>query len=97
MSGKNNPRKEEIIWHEPNIWNISPLPFFFLICNWTWGEWKFVHVSVLDVKQHTLSPNSCSLPTHRVSLCSPGCPGTHSVNQAGLDLRDLCASPKCRD
>jgi hypothetical protein len=24
----------------------------------------------------------------RVSLCSPGCPGTHSVEQAGLELRD---------
>jgi hypothetical protein len=23
----------------------------------------------------------------RVSLCSPGCPGTHSVDQAGLELR----------
>jgi hypothetical protein len=22
----------------------------------------------------------------RVSLCSPGCPGTHSVDQAGLEL-----------
>jgi hypothetical protein len=28
----------------------------------------------------------------RVSLCSPGCPGTHSVDQAGLELRDLPAS-----
>jgi hypothetical protein len=27
-----------------------------------------------------------------VSLCSPGCPGTHSVDQAGLELRDLPAS-----
>jgi hypothetical protein len=25
----------------------------------------------------------------RVSLCSPGCPGTHSVDQAGLKPRDL--------
>jgi hypothetical protein len=24
----------------------------------------------------------------RVSLCNPGCPGTHSVNQASLKLRD---------
>jgi hypothetical protein len=24
----------------------------------------------------------------RVSLCSPGCPGTHSVDQAGLQLRN---------
>ena len=28
----------------------------------------------------------------RVSLCSPGCPGTHSVDQAGLELRNLAAS-----
>jgi hypothetical protein len=28
----------------------------------------------------------------RVSLYSPGCPGTHSVEQAGLKLRNLPAS-----
>jgi hypothetical protein len=28
----------------------------------------------------------------RVSLCSRGCPGTHSVDQAGLELRNLPAS-----
>ena len=28
----------------------------------------------------------------KVSLCSRGCPGTHSVNQAGLQLRNLPAS-----
>ena len=28
----------------------------------------------------------------RVSLCSPGCPGTHSVDQAGLELRNQPAS-----
>ena len=28
----------------------------------------------------------------RVSLCCPGCPGTHSVDQAGLELRNLPAS-----
>jgi hypothetical protein len=26
----------------------------------------------------------------RVSLCSPGYPGTHSVDQAGLELKKLC-------
>ena len=29
---------------------------------------------------------------NRVSLCSPGCPETHSVDLAGLELRDLLAS-----
>jgi hypothetical protein len=28
----------------------------------------------------------------RVSLCRPGCPGTHSVDQAGLKLRKMPAS-----
>jgi hypothetical protein len=28
----------------------------------------------------------------RVSLCSPGCPGTHSVDLAGLELRNPPAS-----
>jgi hypothetical protein len=28
----------------------------------------------------------------RVSLCSPGCPGTHSVDQAGLKFRNPPAS-----
>jgi hypothetical protein len=28
----------------------------------------------------------------RVSLCIPGCPGTYSVDQAGLELRDPPAS-----
>jgi hypothetical protein len=30
--------------------------------------------------------------TGRVSLCSSSCPGTHSVNQADLKLRNLPAS-----
>ncbi|EDL29934.1 mCG148039 [Mus musculus] len=39
----------------------------------------------------------CCSPTHhhtrdRVSLCSPGCPGTHFVDQAGLELRNPPAS-----
>jgi hypothetical protein len=28
----------------------------------------------------------------RVSLCSPGCPGTHFVDKAGFELRNLPAS-----
>jgi hypothetical protein len=31
-------------------------------------------------------------PRDSVSLCSPGCPGTHSVDQAGLKLRNPPAS-----
>jgi hypothetical protein len=29
----------------------------------------------------------------RVSLCSPGFPGTHSIDQAGLELRDPSSLP----
>jgi hypothetical protein len=34
----------------------------------------------------------CFVLQDRVSLCSPGCPGTHSVDQAGLQLRNQPAS-----
>ena len=34
----------------------------------------------------------CFLFWHRVSLCSPGCPRTHSVDQTGLVLRNPPAS-----
>jgi hypothetical protein len=34
----------------------------------------------------------CLLFQNRVSLCSPGCPGTHSVDQAGVELRNPPAS-----
>jgi hypothetical protein len=44
-----------------------------------------------------LPPPSLKTPTpyptpDRVSLCSPGCPETHSVDQAGLELRNPPAS-----
>ena len=44
---------------------------------------------------HTMySVPSCILllSWDRVSLCNPGCPGTHSVNWAVLEFRDLPAS-----
>jgi hypothetical protein len=34
----------------------------------------------------------CFVFQDRVSLYIPGCPGTHSVEQAGLELRNLPAS-----
>jgi hypothetical protein len=34
----------------------------------------------------------CVVFQDRVSLCSPGCPGTPSVDQAGLELRNLPVS-----
>lgn len=34
----------------------------------------------------------CFVSQGRVSLCSPSCLGTHSIVQAGLELRELPAS-----
>jgi hypothetical protein len=34
----------------------------------------------------------CFVFRDRLSLCSVGCPGTHSVEQAGLKLKDPSAS-----
>jgi hypothetical protein len=38
------------------------------------------------------SENSGFFFLDRVSLCSPGCPGTHFVDQADLELREPPAS-----
>ena len=43
----------------------------------------------LLLQQETLSP---ATPQNRVSLCSPSSFGILSVDQAGLELRDLLAS-----
>ena len=34
----------------------------------------------------------CFVFQDRISLCSPGCPGTHYVDQVGLELRNPPAS-----
>ena len=34
----------------------------------------------------------CLFFRDRISLCSPGCPGTHSVDQAGLKLQGSFSS-----
>jgi hypothetical protein len=36
---------------------------------------------------------ACFVFQDRVCLCSPGCPGTHSVDQAGLELRACLCLP----
>jgi hypothetical protein len=37
------------------------------------------------------SPLPSPVPPDKVSLCSPRCPRTHPIDQAGLELRDLPA------
>jgi hypothetical protein len=52
------------------------------------------YLSNLDTASNVESLGSCFVFVFqdRVSLCSLGCPGIYSVDQAGLELRDLSAS-----
>jgi hypothetical protein len=45
-----------------------------------------------DTNTQSSPPHPPPPPRDRVSLYSPGCPGTHFVDQAGLELRNLPAS-----
>jgi hypothetical protein len=47
---------------------------------------------LLPTEPSLSSPSPPFFFLDRVSLCSPGCPGTHSVDQAGLELRNPPAS-----
>jgi hypothetical protein len=49
-------------------------------------------VTVMSHLEWVLAPNQEFFFRDRVSLCSPGCPGTHFVDQAGLKLRNPPAS-----
>jgi hypothetical protein len=62
----------------------------------------------LSPLSHLTDPNTCLVRFVwsgsvwfgflKISLCSPGCPETHSVDQADLELRNPPASPpKCWD
>jgi hypothetical protein len=57
-----------------------------------------IHVCVCDLQYLPLPPSILFIIylflvfRDRVSLCSPGCPGTHLVDQAGLELRNPPAS-----
>jgi hypothetical protein len=56
----------------------------------------FDYLSFHIISQPYLSPLegclACLVFQDRISLCSPSYPGTHSVDQAGLKLRNLPAS-----
>ena len=45
-----------------------------------------------SLKASADTPPDHTPPQDGVSLCSPGCPGTQSVDQAGLELRNPPAS-----
>ena len=57
------------------------LPYYFLTCL----------LDVCEARERVRSPGA-GVTVHRVSLYSSGCPGTDSVDQAGLELRNLPAS-----
>jgi hypothetical protein len=53
---------------------------------------KWLHFFVFKVERAIMSFFVVVVFRDRISLCSPGCPGTHFVDQAGLELRDPPAS-----
>jgi hypothetical protein len=67
-------------------------------CKWTWIFLSEVILyshsgcSSRDMALYGWEKSTLNLIRDRVSLCSPGCPGTHSVDQAGLELRNSPAS-----
>jgi hypothetical protein len=51
-----------------------------------------LYMCIYSVFIHILFLFVCFLFFETEFLCSPGCPGTHSVDQAGLELRNSPAS-----
>jgi hypothetical protein len=72
-----------------------------LCCSWiatlklyiiTTERVKYLLLFLWDPLRQTIYYYFCFVFLRQVSLCSPGYPGTHSVDQAGLELRNLPAS-----
>ena len=87
--------------YKSGIIHIHPLFLLFYhdpIQDFALGDYAFPQ-SVLDISPlRTTGILIDFFFQDRVSLCSPGCPETHSVDQAGLELRNLLPlSPKCWD
>jgi hypothetical protein len=72
------------------------LPVKVAVC--LWGVGRVVsrtnreHLALNFLKIHFIFFFFFLVFRDRVSLCSPGCPGTHFVDQAGLELRNPPAS-----
>jgi hypothetical protein len=71
-----------------------------LVCEWEnlHNQWEDLQGSRVNVDFHVSIFTSKKIFfcffvfQDRVSLCSPGCPGTHFIDQAGLELRNPSAS-----
>jgi hypothetical protein len=61
-----------------SVSSVTVMPQLCLLVHSTW--------------QQSLNITCLPYTPDKVSLCSPGCPGTHSVDQAGLELRNPPAS-----
>jgi hypothetical protein len=68
------------------------LMLLVLLFHFRYGVCVCVCVCVLFIMLYRVNIYDFFFFRDRVSLCSPGCPGTHSVDQAGLELRNLPAS-----
>jgi hypothetical protein len=98
--------KQEIILLRPNLHMLIFSSMYYLNLNVSWLHkflscflWEvflLLHTCYnLSIAVATSHCNSCFVLfcfPNRVSLCSPGHPGTHSVDQAGLELRNPPAS-----
>jgi hypothetical protein len=71
--------------------NGDPKPLYNPRISWKQVDWLNVHI-LNNFRVLSLSLFWCLVFRDRVSLGSPGCPGTHSVDQAGLELRNPPAS-----
>ena len=74
----------------PNFLTSSPLkggiyvPIFRIQVDWRLKSKGRAAMSKAKTSEILGSPGLTFFFRDRVSLCSPGCPGTHSVDQAGL-------------
>jgi hypothetical protein len=72
----------------PRLWSVSAV-----YCTlWAHGNCAFEHCMYLVSFLFVCLFVCFVFFRDRVSLCNPGCPGTHSVDQAGLELRNPLAS-----
>jgi hypothetical protein len=85
--GLQTPSTPLVLFLTPLVGNstLNPVVVFGFVFSFSfffgggWWVWFFLFVFVLFLEGGVLD---------RISLYSPGCPGTHSVKQAGLKLRN---------